>query len=430
MNASTALFSGIDLPTPLYFTFPSDPGASGYEKFSEEQKHILDIIAKLSSSISVLACLISVIVFLSWQRFRTPANRLIFFMLLADTISALCWLVGTSIVNYYDGDSSASTGCQIQAMLLQFSDISSVAFTAAMSCNLLMVLFMTKSARDLTQMEKWYFYLCYGIPFLVAYVPIFINAHDNNGSGLIYGETSIICWISKEWMNLRLFLYFIPVWCIFVFNTTIYAVSTYKVLKKTKHMPFRVSSASIDSTCTSKDDSIAQQINQKSGATANSATPSQASYIQRKHNFNTSQYASVRHGPGSLNGSSIYNGQDRRTITTTSTATSTITSMVSLNTLLSFRKRYFTKIGLFFLAYILAWSVPTVIIVRQLTWATKSPSSATSSASSPVNFVTLLFAASIVPLRGCINFCCYFLPSLSSVMEERRRDLTKLRGIK
>ena len=48
-----------------------------------------------------------------------------------------------------------------------------------------MVLFMTRSARDLASLEKFYFFICFGIPFVLAFVPVFISTSDR---GLVYGQ--------------------------------------------------------------------------------------------------------------------------------------------------------------------------------------------------------------------------------------------------
>ena len=81
-----------------------------------------------------------------------------------------------------------SASCVGQAFLLQFGDLSSVLWTAAMSFNLLLVLFMTRTARDLESLERYYFFGCFGVAFLFAFLPIFVY---NPERGLAYGDVEM-----------------------------------------------------------------------------------------------------------------------------------------------------------------------------------------------------------------------------------------------
>jgi hypothetical protein len=143
---------------------------------------------QLSRSMAVVSMLcvgIILVTFCAWKRFRTPANRVILFMSIADLVSAAAMFLGGWTV--YQGPLSPS--CSAQAILLQWGDLASVLWSAAMACNLLMVLFLTRSARDLAALEKHYFFFCFGLSFIVALVPVFLSSETR---GLIYGP-------SHEW---------------------------------------------------------------------------------------------------------------------------------------------------------------------------------------------------------------------------------------
>jgi hypothetical protein len=109
--------------------------------------------------------------------------------------------------------------------------MSSIFWTMVMSMNLLLVLFTRRSARDLEALEKYYFFLCFGFPFAMAFVPILFSSGPNP----VYGPEMLRCWISNQWPVLRLSLFYAPIWVIFLFNLSVYITAGSFILDKSRY---------------------------------------------------------------------------------------------------------------------------------------------------------------------------------------------------
>jgi hypothetical protein len=106
-------------------------------------------------------------------------------MSIADLLSAIAMLIG----NLAASQGAYSPLCIAQAFMIQWGDLSSISWTASMSFNLLLVLFMTRSQRDLASLEKFYFFVSYGVTFCLAFIPIFAYSSTK---GLVYGEDVLL----------------------------------------------------------------------------------------------------------------------------------------------------------------------------------------------------------------------------------------------
>lgn len=75
--------------------------------------------------------------------------------------------------------------------------------------------------------------MCYGLPFIVALVYLFI---DISPRGKIYGPASLWCWISIEWVVLRIALVYVPAWIAISASFTLYALSGREIFKKRQQL--------------------------------------------------------------------------------------------------------------------------------------------------------------------------------------------------
>ena len=370
----SSLFSGsqpivdpMNMPTAgsSQYIIGSSPNSTLSTDFTQSQQTILEMSSRVASMVSIIASLSIIMTFLFWKKFRTPANRLLIFMASADLISAASSLLGKWAISLPD----FSPLCIAQAFMMQFGDLSSVFWTAAMSCNLFLVLFFTRSARDLVSLEKWYFFICFGIPFALAFAPIFIwNAERK----LAYGKDVLWCWFTPQWDILRLTMFYIPVWTIFLFNLTIYIISSLQIIARTADLP-----------------PLEENRGPGNGNTASSLTLDSA----------------------------VSEKPIRRPAALSTASTMSTQSIMSLTTLKTFRTRYFVRIALFLLAYLLVWIVPSINRIRGWLGGDQSIGG---------NFILYWMQEILVPLRGCINFLCYFIMAcVNSVDDARRAEMAK-----
>lgn len=102
-----------------------------------------------------------------------------------------------------------------------------------MAINVYMTLFRKYNAQQLRALEWKYQIMCYGLPFVIALVYLFI---DTPNRGKIYGDASLWCWISIKWVILRIALVYIPAWIAILVSFTLYAISGHEIFQKRQQL--------------------------------------------------------------------------------------------------------------------------------------------------------------------------------------------------
>ncbi|KAL8699807.1 MAG: hypothetical protein Q9201_005792 [Fulgogasparrea decipioides] len=96
-----------------------------------------------------------------------------------------------------------------------------------------MTLFKKYNAQQLKALEWRYQIMCYALPFIVALVCLFINVPPR---GKIYGPASLWCWISIQWVALRIALVYGPAWVAILLSFTLYVISGREIFKKRQQL--------------------------------------------------------------------------------------------------------------------------------------------------------------------------------------------------
>ena len=78
-------------------------------------------------------------------------------------------------------------------------------------------------------MEWRYHIMCYGCPFVVAFVYIFIHTASR---GRIYGPATLWCWIDIDWVALRIALCYAPAWIAILTSFCIYVLAGREIFAK------------------------------------------------------------------------------------------------------------------------------------------------------------------------------------------------------
>lgn len=82
-------------------------------------------------------------------------------------------------------------------------------WTMAMAFNVYLAFYYRFDAQRLRKMEWPYLIFCYGIPFLPAFIFLFIKNGDGNR---VYGSAVQWCWIAHDWDTLRIATFYGPIW--------------------------------------------------------------------------------------------------------------------------------------------------------------------------------------------------------------------------
>jgi hypothetical protein len=89
-------------------------------------------------------------------------------------------------------------------------------WTLAMATNVYLTFYRKATNEDLKRWERWYCLWCYGIPFVVAFVYLFLQTPLR---GKFYGDATLWCWVSPSWDTFRIWTFYGPVWYVPFPNT-------------------------------------------------------------------------------------------------------------------------------------------------------------------------------------------------------------------
>lgn len=82
-------------------------------------------------------------------------------------------------------------------------------WTLAMACNVFLTFYHKFDGEQIRRLEVYYLICCYGVPFVPAFVFIFIKTQRR---GHVYGNATLWCWIGSEWDVLRIATFYGPIW--------------------------------------------------------------------------------------------------------------------------------------------------------------------------------------------------------------------------
>ncbi|KAH7230537.1 uncharacterized protein BKA55DRAFT_525519 [Fusarium redolens] len=189
---------------------------------------LITIIQQVCSVLSLVGCLFIITTFCLCDAFHKPINRLVFYASFGNIMASICFIMADSFIDSPDG-----AGCQIQAFLLHTFVGADALWTLAMAINVYLAFYYRFDAQRLRKMELPYLLLCYGIPFLPAFIFIFIK----NGDGVrVYGSAVQWCWITSSWDTLRIATFYGPIWVIIAITLAIYIRSGGTIYRKRQQL--------------------------------------------------------------------------------------------------------------------------------------------------------------------------------------------------
>ncbi|KIW62355.1 hypothetical protein PV04_10536 [Phialophora macrospora] len=179
------------------------------------QHQAIETAERVTSVFSVVGACFIITTFLSDSKFRKPINRLVFYAAWGNLFANVATLIARS------GISAGVTTplCQFQGFLIHWFLPADALWTFAMACNVYLSFFRQYDGSQLRDLEWRYLGACYGIPFLPAFVFLFVNS---GGRGKVYGDAVLWCWVTTEWNVLRIATFYGPVWLIILVTMFIY----------------------------------------------------------------------------------------------------------------------------------------------------------------------------------------------------------------
>ncbi|KAI0863306.1 hypothetical protein F4860DRAFT_502085 [Xylaria cubensis] len=186
---------------------------------------IIVLFERLGAALSLAAVVSIFIAFAVFKRLRTVPNTFIIFASVANLGASVACLIG------YSGVLAGSTSqlCQAQAFLFELFMQSDPWWSFAMAVNVYMVFFFSANPNNFLRYWYAYFVVCYGIPFIPALWLLLVR---DGPSDTVYGDATIWCWIDRDWSDLRIYTYYLPIWVCIVLSSFIYVAVGYYVFKQ------------------------------------------------------------------------------------------------------------------------------------------------------------------------------------------------------
>ncbi|KAI1376422.1 hypothetical protein F4677DRAFT_91535 [Hypoxylon crocopeplum] len=191
------------------------------------QQHVdtIVIFERLGAALSVTGILLIFIAYTAFKRLRTVPNTFIVFASFANLGASIACLIGYSGVRA----GSDSRLCQAQAFMFELFMQSDPWWSFAMAVNVYMVFFFSANPNSFLQYWWAYFLVCYGIPLIPSMWLLIVRGGDGQN---VYGDATIWCWIDKDWSNLRIYTYYLPIWVCIILSSCIYVAVGYYVFKQ------------------------------------------------------------------------------------------------------------------------------------------------------------------------------------------------------
>ncbi|KAF4160233.1 hypothetical protein CNMCM6069_009304 [Aspergillus lentulus] len=184
-------------------------------QLSRHQQSVLSIIERVCSCVSVVASGIVIATFVSSTEFRKPINRLIFYASWGNLLSNVATLIAESSLQGH----SRGALCQFQGFMIQWFMPADSLWALAMAYNVYLAFFKHYDTRRLGMLEWKYVLFCYGVPFIPAFVYLFLSSESR---GRVYGDSVLWCWVSLRWDFLQIAVFYGPVWFIVLLILAIY----------------------------------------------------------------------------------------------------------------------------------------------------------------------------------------------------------------
>ncbi|KAJ4302114.1 hypothetical protein N0V88_002250 [Collariella sp. IMI 366227] len=193
-----------------------------------DNERIFSILERTSSAFSIIGSIVVIATFCLSKAFHKPINRLVFYATFGNLMTNVSTLIALSFIK-----DALSAGCQFQAFLIQMFMPADAFWTLAMALNVYLTFYFKFDAQQLRRMEIPYLIACYGVPFIVGLVCIFISTPEK---GRMYGNATLWCWIAPKWDIFRICLFYGPIWVVIFITFFIYGRAGREIYKKHKQL--------------------------------------------------------------------------------------------------------------------------------------------------------------------------------------------------
>lgn len=188
-----------------------------------------DTIYYIDLPLCILSAIVNLLIFVAYAFFKDLRNynyRLVFYM----SMSELLTCSGKDYLAFMLPYRQSGTICFIQAIILNFSCLSSVLWTSVIAFTIYRSVVLEKT--DGWKYEVYYLLYAFGIPLSLNFLPMLTDS---------FGEAEGWCWIDIEDSNFiqgflggniwRVINYLAPLWIVMIINFYLHGESVKKIKK-------------------------------------------------------------------------------------------------------------------------------------------------------------------------------------------------------
>ncbi|RKO85166.1 hypothetical protein BDK51DRAFT_32529 [Blyttiomyces helicus] len=191
-----------------------DPSSAHTGSLTPDQLATLQYPIRISASLSIIGSASIMLSFIFVPSYRTPSNRLIFWMALCDLFVAIASALGNYPITLED-----STLCVVQGFVNQVFLLAGLVWMTAMAVNILVAVTKRRRLEDLARYEKYYHVAAWGLPIILTLPLLFVESN-----GPVMTSAQLWCWIGPAYSGLRMALWFAPLWIVWGFNIVVYCI--------------------------------------------------------------------------------------------------------------------------------------------------------------------------------------------------------------
>jgi hypothetical protein len=179
------------------------------------QNNIIQIAIKTSACLSIFGSLSTLAALAFIPRLRTQVNMMICMVAIADLIASISFSFGATLVNN-------SAMCQAQGFLIEWFMLSSVFWTFCISAFCYTCIASLNSVHHLNYLQKFYHAFAWGVPLILAILPMTFNSIFQSGPG--YNNSTLWCWIAPAYQQWRMWIFYVPLWALFILTVVLYSL--------------------------------------------------------------------------------------------------------------------------------------------------------------------------------------------------------------
>lgn len=190
------------------------------EYLQPHQTYICSILATISGSTSIGACLLLIVLYTIYGEYKTFHLRLIYVQTWLDLFLAITYVVGANTREHLINEVGGEIECNIEGGFLQLTALASCLWTGALAHTILLVLGYKDDL--VRRFEVPYHLIVWGFSLTSVLILLLANG---------FGDAGLWCWISgrQRAVWFRFGLYYIPCLLVLCWNVACYMLAAQRI---------------------------------------------------------------------------------------------------------------------------------------------------------------------------------------------------------